>query len=425
MNMERKKVVIVGAGFGGLTVAKKLKKANVDVYLIDKNNHHLFQPLLYQVAISALSPGDIASPLRTIMRGHENVNVIMNEVKAIDKDRKKIYLDGAEMEYDFLVLAPGTSHSYFGNDNWADHAPGLKTLNDALEIREQILESFENADRLYGTPGAEKHLTFVIVGGGPTGVELAGAIAEISLKTMIPDFPKIKPEDIKVIMVEAGDSVLKSYPQELSEYSLDALRQLGVDVRLGSPVSEVNDCGVQVGDGFIETENVFWAAGNEVSPLLRTIDARADRSGRVIVNEDCSVPGNPEIFVIGDAASFVDDEGMPLPAVAPVAMQQGEFVSKIIKGGIPAEGRPPFKYRDMGSMATIGRAKAVAYAGTFKLKGFLAWLFWALIHIFKIIEFRNRLSVMVEWIWYYIAYKPGAHLIIRSKKKDQKVKADY
>ncbi len=424
MQLSKPRVVIVGAGFGGLRAAKKLGNALVDVILIDRNNHHLFQPLLYQVAASALSPGDIASPIRTITRSLKNVQVIMNEAKAIDRENRRVILEDGEVSYDYLILAPGAKHSYFGNDQWAEYAPGLKTLSDALDIREQILISFEKAERLYGTREAEKYLTFVVVGGGPTGVEMAGAIAEIGRKTMIPDFPLLKPEDISVILVEAVDKVLMPYPEELSNYSVKALEDLGVEVQLGNPVTNITEDGVETRNEFIETKNIFWAAGNEASPILKTLNTQLDKAGRVIVNRDCSIPEDPNIFVIGDAAAHYDDNGNLLPGVAPAAMQQGKYAAKIIKDKVAAPKRPPFKYVDKGSMATIGRAKAVAYTGSIKLKGFLAWLFWAVIHIFELIDFRNRLSVMIEWFWYYLAYKPGAHLIVRKNKKEEKDKKE-
>ncbi len=412
MQLSKPRVVIVGAGFGGLKAAKSLKNAKVDVILIDKTNHHLFQPLLYQVATSALSPGDIAIPIRTALRKIKNVNIIMDEVLGVDLKNRRVILNDGDLSYDYLILAPGAKHSYFGNSDWEKIAPGLKSLKDALFIREKILSSFEKAERFYYSSDREKFLNFVIIGGGPTGVEMAGAIAEIAKRTILPDFPILKSDDIKVYLIEAGDRLLKSYPRELSEYTQASLEKLGVKVLLNSKVSNVLNNGVEVEKRFIESSNIFWAAGNESSHLNYSLGTKLDKMGRVIVEKDLSVQGYSDVFVIGDAACFIDENGDPLPGIAPVALQQAEYVSKVIKKRLSKSKRPPFKYFDKGSMATIGKAKAVAMLGVFRFKGLFAWLLWTIVHIFFLINFRNRLKVLFEWFWYYLTHQPGARLIV-------------
>jgi NADH dehydrogenase len=405
------RVVIIGAGFGGLTAAQALRGAPVEVVLVDRTNHHLFQPLLYQVATAALSPGDIASPLRTILRSQSNVRVMMNEVVAIDRQERVVRLPEEDLEFEYLVVAPGTRHSYFGHDGWETHAPGLKTLADALKIREQILLSFEQAERVLGTPQVRRYLTFCIVGGGPTGVELAGAIAEIASKSILPDFHLLRPEDITHLLLESEDRIMAGFHPDLAVKAQRFLERLGVEVRLNCRVTEVTDRGVYAGEQFIETANVIWAPGNAPSSFLRSLDVPLGRHGHVIVEKDLSIPGDSSIFVIGDAACCVDAHGQPLPALAPVAMQQGAYVGRVIRDRIPAERRHPFQYVDRGTMATIGRAKAVAQIGRFRTAGVFAWLLWSLVHIFFLIGFRNRFRVMSEWIWYYVTFRPGARLI--------------
>jgi len=404
-------VVIVGGGFGGLSAAKALMNSDVDVTLIDKTNHHLFQPLLYQVATAALSPGDVAQPIRSILRSSRNLHVVMTTVTNIDTQRKEVITTDGAYQYDSLILAPGARHSYFGHEEWEQNAPGLKDLSDALLIRERILRTFEEAEHHAATVVARTMLTFVVVGGGPTGVELAGAIAEISLRTMLPDFPRLKRSDVRVILVEGGPRILSSFSDSHSAKAVKMLQRLGVEVMCDSAVSDVNDHGVMVGNEFIASRNVIWAAGNKASQLLETLDVELDRAGRVLVNPDCSVPLLSDVFVIGDGAHFNTLNG-PLPGVAQVAMQQGVYVAKLIKKNIPREGRAPFHYRDYGTMATIGRAKAVAHVFGIRSSGLIAWLMWAVIHVMQLISFRNRLKVMVEWMWYYISFQPGARLII-------------
>jgi NADH dehydrogenase len=410
-------IVIVGAGFGGIQAAKSLSKGKFNITLVDKNNHHLFQPLLYQVASSALSPGEIAIPIRTIVSKLKNVQTIMSTAISIDKLNRKVLLDDGILEYDYLILAPGSRHSYFGNNDWENSAPGLKNLSDALKIRERILTSFELAERYYHTPESKKYLTFVIVGGGPTGVEMAGAISEIARKAMLPDFPILNDDDIVVKLIEAGGRLLNSFPENLSEYTKKALEEMGVEVQLNTRIQKIQDGVVQANDTLIETHNVIWAAGNEAAPILKTLGTELDNSGRVKVKSDLSIEGNPNIFVIGDSAFHINPNGLQTPGIAPAAIQQAKYVANIIIKRISKENREPFKYFDKGSMATIGKAKAVAVVGKLNFKGIIAWLMWSFIHIFFLIDFRNRFRVMVEWIWFYITNRPGARLIVYNKEK--------
>lgn len=407
----KKKVIIIGAGFGGLTAAKNLAETEFEVTLIDKTNHHLFQPLLYQVATAALSPADIAVPIRSLLSDYKNIKVLMDEVKFIDKENRKVRLTKIELDFDYLIIAVGARHSYFGREDWEEKAPGLKTLTDALIIREKVIESLELAEKVADEKEKQKFLTFVIVGGGPTGVELAGSIAEIAKETMIKDYKNFRPEDTKVILIEALDRLLITFDKKLSEYAKEVLEKMGVEVRLSTKVENISDEGVYTSNDFIAAGTVIWAAGNQASPLLKTLNTELDRAGRVIVDNDCSIPGYPEIFVIGDAAHF-NDCGEILPGVAQVAIQQGRYVAEIIKSGIPKEKREPFHYKDKGIMATIGKAKAVAEIKGIKLYGLFAWLAWSLVHIFFLIGFRNRFRVMIEWIWYYITRRHGTRLIV-------------
>ena len=408
-----KKVVIVGAGFGGLTAAKALSKFDIDITIIDKTNHHVFQPLLYQVATTALSPADISTTIRSVFSQNKNVKVLLGEVRSIDKENKKVFFNGSEIEFDYLIIATGARHSYFGKNEWEKFAPGLKTINDALKIRERILLSLEAAEKENDPAKRQKYLNFVIIGGGPTGVELAGAISEIVNKNVLPDFRNIDANMTKVYLVEALPKILSTYPDKLSEHALQDLKDLQVEVSLGEKVTEINDKGVKVGDKFIESNNVLWAAGNEVSPLIKSLETETDRTGRAIVKDDLSLIENENIFVIGDAAAVKNEKGEYLPAIAPVAMQQGRYVAKVVSKNLNGKERKKFKYNDRGTMATIGKAKAVGVVKGFKLSGLLAWLAWSFIHILYLIGFRNRLRVMVEWIWYYITNRPGIRLIVK------------
>lgn len=415
--MEKKKVIIVGGGFGGLLAAKEFQDTDFDVTIIDKTNHHLFQPLLYQVAAAALSPADIAIPIRSVFGNQKNIKVLLDEVISVNKENNTIKLTGSELNFDYLILSPGARHSYFGNDNWEKFAPGLKTLSDALKIRELILNSLEAAEKESDVNRRKKHLNFIVIGGGPTGVELAGAIAEIAKKTMIRDYKNFSSDDTKILLIEALPRILTSYSPNLSEKAREDLVQMGVDVRLNTTVTDVNENGAQLGDVFIESKNVIWAAGNVASPLLKTLNIDLDKAGRAIVESDCSIPGYPNIFVIGDAAFMNDDKGQALPGVAPVAMQQGRFVGRLIKNGLNKNNRKKFIYVDKGSMATIGKAKAVAMIKGLKLSGLIAWLAWSFVHIFFLIGFRNRFRVFAEWIWYYITNRQGTRLITNALKE--------
>ena len=414
-----KHIVIVGAGFGGINVAKALAKTDYRITIVDKSNHHLFQPLLYQVATAALSPGDIAVPIRSVFTKQKNVNVILGEVTDINKNEKKVHLsDGEMLTYDYLVLATGAQYNYFGNDSWKENAPGLKSLKDALSIRERILTSLEEAEKIIDVQKRKPFLTFVVIGAGPTGVEMAGSIAEIAKRNMMRDYRNFKSSETTVYLVEAAGNVLNGFPEELSQNALDTLTKMGVQVLLNSPVEEINDKGVQLKNHFIETPNVMWAAGVSATGLMAKLETEQDRGGRVLVNKDLSIPEHPDVFVIGDAAHLEADNGKPLPGLAPVAMQQGRFIGELLKKHPEPENRPAFEYVDKGSMATIGRAKAVADIKGLKLTGFIAWLMWGFVHILFLIGFRNRFRVFAEWIWFYLSFKRGVRLITKDESAE-------
>lgn len=416
--MKKAKVIIIGAGFGGLNAAKALKKAHVNLLMIDKANHHLFQPLLYQVATAALSPGSIASPIREVLSKQANTTVYLADITKIDKDEKTVMAANGDLyHFDYLILAPGASHSYFKHPEWEPLAPGLKNLSDALKIRARILLSYERAERCDDHREAAKFMRFVIVGAGPTGVEMAGAIAEIAHHTLVRNFRHIKPEQTHIHLIEGVGQVLPTFPKELSDKAQKELEKLGVQVHLNTFVTDITPKGVHVKDHFFETPNVIWAAGNEASPLLKTLDTPLDRIGRAIVTEDLTIPNYPEIFVIGDAACCYDKAGKPLPGMAPIAIQQGKYVAKIIKNQIPFEKREPFKYFDKGMMATIGKAKAIAVVGSLKISGFIAWLMWCFLHVLYLITFSNRLFVMIQWVFLYLFNKRHIRLINRAVKE--------
>jgi len=408
---DRPQVVIVGAGFGGLYAARALKRADVRVTVIDRRNHHLFQPLLYQVATAGLSPGDIAYPIRAVLRRQKNARVLLEEAVAIDIAARKVRLRGGEIPYDYLILATGAQHSYFGHNDWEPWAPGLKSLEDALEIRRRILLAFERAEREPDESRRKALLTFVMVGGGPTGVELAGAIAEISRHVMAQDFRVIDPRQARIILVEAGPRILPAYPESLSAKAEASLEKMGVEVLTKSLVTSVLPEAVRIGDQQIQTVTTVWAAGVQASPLARSLGVPLDRAGRVLVQPDLTIPGHPEVFVIGDLAAFLHQGGKPLPGVAPVAIQQGRHAARNIVRACQGKPLEPFHYLDKGSLATIGRAAAVADFGRIKLSGFFAWLAWLLVHIFFLIGFRNRFVVMIDWAWAYFAYHRAARLI--------------
>ena len=407
-----RRVVIIGGGFGGLEAAKALRNASVRVTLLDRQNHHLFQPLLYQVATAALSPADIAEPLRHILRRQENVEVILSEVQGIDAAQRRVITSDGPMEYDYLIVAAGARHSYFGRDEWEKWAPGLKSLDDALEIRRRMLMAFEIAEKTHDDAEREAAMTFVIVGGGPTGVEMAGAIAEIARITLIKDFRHIDSSQTRVFLIEGGPEILASFSGELSASACRQLSKMGVDVRLGTRVEQVSEEGVGLKGGEkIAARTVIWAAGNAASPLGASLGVPLDPQGRVIVNEDCSVPGHGEIFVIGDQAHFATGGGKSLPGLSPVAMQQGRHAAKNIAALLRGESTERFQYSDKGSMATIGRNAAVAEMGSLRISGMLAWFAWLFVHIIFLVGFRNRVAVLFNWAYAYLTYGRGARLI--------------
>jgi NADH:ubiquinone reductase (H+-translocating) len=407
----RPHVVIIGAGFGGLKAAESLSKLPVRITVLDRKNHHTFQPLLYQVATAGISPAEIAAPIREILRKHENVEVLLGEVMGFDLERRQIILHNFELTYDYLIVAAGAMHAYFGHDEWEPMAPGLKTIEDALEIRRRILLAYELAEREAALQGTHRPLNFVVVGAGPTGVELAGTLAEISRKSLARNFRNIDPTKTRVLLVEAGPSILSAYPEDLRRSAVEQLEHLGVEVRTNSAVSDVRTGQVQVGNDVISAEVVLWAAGVSASPLGRALGAPVDRAGRVLVEPDLSIPGHREVFVIGDLASMKDKHGRPLPGVAPVAMQQGKFVGRQIAADLAGRPREAFHYSDKGSLATIGRAAAIAQFGKVHLSGLIAWLSWLFIHVFFLIGFRNRIVVMFQWFWSYVTYERAARLI--------------
>jgi len=405
-----KRVVIIGAGFGGLMAARALAHAPVQVTLIDRTNHHTFQPLLYQVATAGLSPGEIAAPIRWIFRGYRNVEVLLGEAQGIDLVRRVVRLPDAEIPYDYLIVAAGATHAYFGHDEWESLAPGLKTVEDATEIRRRVLLAFELAER-QAAEGEPSALSFIVVGGGPTGVELAGTLAEITHHVLANEFRHIDPRQSKILLLEGGPRVLPVYPEDLSRSAEEQLRRLGVDVRTSTMVTGVEAGAVRVGENRLPATVILWAAGVAASPLGKKLGAPVDRAGRVLVNPDLSIPEHPEVFVIGDLAALKDEEGKWLPGVAPVAMQEGRATARNIQRELAGEPRRNFHYVDKGSLATIGRAAAVAQFGKLHVSGFIAWLSWLFIHIFFLIGFRNRIIVFIQWAWSYFTYDRGVRLI--------------
>jgi NADH:ubiquinone reductase (H+-translocating) len=409
-------VVVVGSGFGGMAAAHGLKRAPVRITIVDRANHHLFQPLLYQVATAALSPADIAAPIRRVFRHQPNVRVMLADATAVDVEQKKVILTDGVVNYDILILATGVTHGYFGHDAWAEFAPGLKTLKDALSIRQRVLMAFEVAEREPDADRRRAWLTFVIVGGGPTGVELAGTLAEVSRQTLARDFRHINTASARVILVEAAPRVLGAYTEELSESARVQLEKLGVAVWTGMQVTGIDEDGVSMGPDRIHAQTVLWAAGVAGSPLATTLGVPLDRAGRVLVRSDLTIPGHDDVYVIGDLA-HVESDGELVPGVAPAAMQAGRHTALNVVRSLHGQPLSPFRYRDKGMLATIGRGSAVARIGSLKASGHFAWLLWLFIHIFFLIGFRNRLIVMVQWAWSYISFDRGARLITEPLKE--------
>ncbi len=409
------RVVIVGAGFGGLKAATTLAKSRVQITLIDRRNHHTFQPLLYQVATAGLSPGEIAAPIRNIVRNHRNVEVLLGEVQDFDLTKKTVKLLEVDIPYDYLIVAAGASHAYFGHEEWATLAPGLKTIEDATEIRRRVLLAFELAERDAAMGLTHIPLNIVVVGGGPTGVELAGTLAEIVHHAFTNEFRAIDPTRARIILIEGGPRVLPAYDEPLSLSAEKQLKHLGVEVRTSAIVTNIAPGAVYTGDTKIDAAVVLWAAGVAASPLGKKLNVPIDRAGRVEVNPDLSIPGHPEVFVIGDLATLKDTKGHVLPGVAPVALQEGASAAANIRRELEGNPRKPFHYIDKGSLATIGRAAAIAQFGKLHISGFIAWLTWLFVHIFFLIGFRNRILVMIQWAWSYLTYERGARLIVGDK----------
>ena len=404
-------VVIVGGGFAGIYAARALRRSKVRITLVDRKNHHLFQPMLYQVATAGLNPADITAPIRSIVRRQKNVEVMLGEAIAVDAAARALRLaDGGSLTYDYLLLCTGARHSYFGHDDWEPFAPGLKSLEDALEIRRRVLTAFERAEREPDPVKRHAHLTFVVVGGGPTGVEMAGAVAEIRSFALKRDFRHIDPRDATVMLLEGGTRILSSYPESLSAEAKRELRTLGVDVRTETFVTDIKAGAVQAAGWTIPTNTVIWAAGNVASPLLKTLGTPLDGQGRALVQADCSIPGHAEVLVLGDAAALVE-EGRTLPGICPVAIQMGQHAARAIQSDLAGRAREPFSYWDKGQLAVIGRGQAIADIGRLHFGGLVAWLLWIFIHIFFLIGFRNRVIVLLEWAWAYATYQRGARLI--------------
>lgn len=422
---RRPRVLVVGAGFGGLRVAHRLRRAECDVLIVDRSNHHVFQPLLYQVATAALSPADIAAPIRSIVRRQHNAQVLLGTVTLVDLAEQRVFLGEEEVAWDWLVVAAGATHAYFGHPEWATRAPGLKTIDDALEVRRRILMAFEEAELEDDPEARSAKLTFVVVGGGPTGVEMAGALREIAAQTIPDDFRRVDTTTANILLLEGGPRLLASMSEASSAAALRSLRRMGVDVRLDTFVTDIDDEAVWIGDRSIPAANVIWAAGVQGGTVAQTLGTELDGQGRVLVAPDCSVPGHPNVFVVGDLAAQVDaDTGAPVPGVAQGAIQMGDFVGRVIAdeiaaGGEPGTGaRPAFRYRNKGDMATIGRARAVADVFGTTFSGFPAWALWSLIHVTFLIGFRNKLLVMVNWAWQWVVQARGARLITGSPEID-------
>lgn len=406
-------VLIIGGGFAGLNIAKGLGGVSgVDVTVVDRTNHHLFQPLLYQVAMAGLSPADIAAPIRSLLNRYQNIRVLQGEVQSVDLDRKTVVADFGQLSFDYLILACGARHSYFGHDEWEEFAPGLKTLEQATEIRRRVLSAYEVAERTNNAEERKRLLTFVVVGGGPTGVELAGAIGEMSRFTLAKDFRNIDATLARVILIEAGPRILPMFSEQQATRATRDLEHLGVHIWTGSAVTKIDATGVEIGAERIQSATVLWAAGVKASPIGQAAGLPVDRAGRVVVESDLSVPGHPNVFVAGDQASFTHQTGKPLPGTAPVAMQQGCYLARLIRKELQGQPRSPFRFIDKGQMATIGRSRAVVEVGRWKVAGFMAWMIWLVVHIYYLTGFKNRILVVVQWAWSYLSFRRGARLIV-------------
>ncbi len=421
--MPQPHVIIIGGGFAGLAAARELRHAPVRITLIDRNNHHTFQPLLYQVAMAGLAPSDITVPIRWRLRHQANTTVLLGEVVRIDPVARTVHLDDdREIAYHYAILASGARHDYFGHDEWEQFAPGLKGIEDAFDIRQRFLIAFERAERTLDPATRAAQLTFVVVGAGPTGVELAGTIPDIAKRSFRRDFRNIDTSTTRVLLVEAGPRILPTFPDDLSAAAQRDLVSLGVEVRLGAPVTHIEEGAVWIGDERIATHSVFWAAGNVASPLGRMLSAPTDRAGRVKVNADCSVPGHPELFVVGDLCYIERADGRPVPAVAPTANQTGAHAGRMVRRLLEAKPTAAFEYFHKGDLATIGRHKAVAAFGRLHLSGYLTWFLWLFVHLMYLVGFRNRLSVLLQWAWAYVTYQPGVRLIAsRTRARDEGV----
>ena len=409
------KIVIIGGGFGGLSFLQKARKSNNEFTLIDKTNHHLFQPLLYQVATAVLSPADITVPIRNLFKNDNNVKITLGEVVDIRREKKQVVLKNDDViDYDQLIISTGASYSYFGNEDWGKYSNGLKNINDALDIRDKILKAFEKAENETDKKKQKKYLNFVVIGGGPTGVEVAGSIAEIAFKDINKEYRNFNSDDSNVYLIEAGSNILPSYSSKLSNKASKYLKKMGVEIKINEKVEDIEDMLVTTDKGKIESDNIIWAAGNKASSLIELLDTEMDAEGRAIINQDCSIKKDDNIYVIGDAANFKGVNGEPLPGIAPVAIQQGKYVGFNTKNNISKENRKPFKYRDKGMMATIGGFKAIGVVGKFEISGFIAWLFWSLIHLVYLIGYKSKFVVAIEWIFAFFFNKRGTRLIYRN-----------
>ncbi|MGZ0656144.1 NAD(P)/FAD-dependent oxidoreductase [Coraliomargarita sp. W4R53] len=409
---EKKHIVVLGAGFGGLTFTQKFRHLNARITIIDRQNHHLFQPLLYQVATGGLAMPDIAEPVRTILSKRDDVQVLMDSAKSIDVEKKTVELSHQTLHYDYLVVALGMVNSYFGNNQWANYTIGLKSLNEARRIRQRVLNAFEQAEALHDEAERQRLMTVVVVGAGPTGVEMAGALSELTKRVFKKDFRSIQPEQSRIILVEAADRVLTMYSEASSAKAKESLERMGVELKLSQPVEDISEGHITVGGETIAAESIIWTAGVEANPLVKDLPGEHNRKGQVAIEPDCSVRGHPEVFAIGDIANLTDPNGVHVPGVSPAAMQMGKHVARIIHNELEGQSspRPAFTYLDKGSMATIGRSSAVAEFGKFKFSGFPAWFLWLAVHLVFLIGFRNRLAVLIQWMYAYTKYRPGARV---------------